>query len=188
MFQVTENDSPTDNAYSTSKKECEEEINKADETSKLPKITSSSYVYYDPNKLPKSYREYLRQSSLHKSMEYGKNENKKGEELCYECLGKLPIATLSETVNASAICLHAWRYELAEDILFDPDYCTDENTNNASNTVKSALKFRKDDGSCNNLPQNGAKDAVKVALKSNFVKRVGKQIIFSSSIPEWALE
>ncbi|CCW65151.1 unnamed protein product [Phytomonas sp. EM1] len=179
----------------------------AEEVAKPSSAPSSSYVYYDPSQLPRSYLEYMKQCRSSEGKGSEKNEKKSAvagihepeeekeedvveeEGLCYECAGKLPIIALDESVNASAIRLHAWRYELDEDVIFGSDYLSEgEDPDKDNGCAESALKIRKDEGSANYLPRRDADEAMEVIFGSNFVKRVGKQIVFSSPLPEWALE
>ncbi|EPY17351.1 hypothetical protein STCU_10669 [Strigomonas culicis] len=40
------------------------------------------------------------------------------ESICYECSHELPVATFSAAEGTSAICLHAWEYEVDAHLLY----------------------------------------------------------------------
>jgi 23S rRNA-/tRNA-specific pseudouridylate synthase len=107
------------------------------------------YIYFDAGKLPNAYRRLCEASDAVSASTAARVGEKHAREeaplllrnaplksssassaweqepLCYECAGRLPIVATSEcATGTSAICLHAWAYEIKESLLLQSNSST----------------------------------------------------------------
>ncbi|KAK7194381.1 RNA pseudouridylate synthase [Novymonas esmeraldas] len=83
---------------------------------------NTRYLFYDAAQLPAAYRRFTEEVSAPMDAQRCAvscvQECGDGEPLCYECAGRLPIVAAEEgATGTSAICLHAWVYEIKEELL-----------------------------------------------------------------------
>ncbi|KPI83242.1 hypothetical protein ABL78_7732 [Leptomonas seymouri] len=152
------------------------------------------YIYFDATQLPAAYRSsYPEKSSqalqetaapaatigIKRDRAYADGPGSTSasawqlEPQCYECAGRLPILATQEcATGASAICLHAWAYEVKESLLLQDAAQAEAPQASKEGVVHNALRADRNAGA---LRQAGGVRAI----EDGFVR-------FEAPPPAWA--